>query len=79
MPLAFKQERFEMQILNKSQKTYVINQIQIKPSSIVELTKAEAEKLVKAYPNDFVVVQAINLFEENDVEETKPKAKKKAK
>lgn len=68
-----------MQIINKSQRTYLINDIKIKPAEIVEVSKEDATKLTKAYPNDLVIVEVKSAFETIEDEEEKPKAKRKLK
>lgn len=68
-----------MQIINKSQRTYLINDIKIKPAEIVEVSKEDATKLTKAYPNDLVIVEVKSAFETIEDEEEKPKTKRKLK
>jgi len=78
MPLALK-KGVKMQIINKSQRTYLINDIKIKPAEIVEVSKEDATKLTKAYPNDLVMVEVKSSFETIEDEEEKPKTKRKLK
>lgn len=78
MPLALK-KGVKMQIINKSQRTYLINDIKIKPAEIVEVSKEDATKLTKAYPNDLVIVEVKSSFETIEDEEEKPKTKRKLK
>ena len=78
MPLALK-KGVKMQIINKSQRTYLINNIKIKPAEIVEVSKEDATKLTKAYPNDLVIVEVKSSFETIEDEEEKPKTKRKLK
>lgn len=68
-----------MQIINKSQRTYLINNIKIKPAEIVEVSKEDATKLTKAYPNDLIIVEVKSSFETIEDEEKKPKTNRKLK
>lgn len=63
-----------MQILNKSTRTYMINDVMVKPNGVIEIDEVQGTNLVETYKDELIALAPI-VVEEKKEEAPKPKKK----